>query len=128
MTLKGWEGKKHCAVNTGASRHNSLDAYNNDGNDDEDDDDDDEEEEEEAQNRFQNSFSLEFGEAQFQRSGINLLAPELLFFLILAHSVYKTWILQEPNTLELWNKLHLEEEKNWEYIPYLKHSVPIFVE
>jgi len=40
----------------------------------------------------------------------NLLAPEF-FFLILAHSVYKTWIIQEPNKLELWNKLHFEEEK-----------------
>ena len=34
-----------------------------------------------------------------------LLAPEL-FFLILAHPVYKMWIIQEPNTLELSNKLH----------------------
>ena len=50
------------------------------------------------------------------------------FFLILAHPVYKMWIIQEPNTLELWNKLHLEEEKNGEYIPCLKYSVPIFVE
>ena len=33
------------------------------------------------------------------------------FFLILAHTVYKMWIIQEPNTLELWNKLHFEEEK-----------------
>ena len=41
---------------------------------------------------------------------INLLAPEL-FFLILAHPVYKIWIKQEPNTLELWNKLHFEEKK-----------------
>jgi len=32
---------------------------------------------------------------------INVLAPEL-FFLILAHSVYKMWITQEPNKLELW--------------------------
>jgi len=40
----------------------------------------------------------------------NLLVPEL-FFLILAHSVYKMWIIQEPNQLELWNKLHFEEEK-----------------
>jgi len=40
----------------------------------------------------------------------NLLAPEL-FFLILAHSVYKMWIIQEPNTLELWNKLYFEEEE-----------------
>jgi len=40
----------------------------------------------------------------------NLLAPEL-FFLILAHPVYKMWITQEPNKLDLWNKLHFEEEK-----------------
>ena len=32
-------------------------------------------------------------------------------FLILAHPVYKIWIIQEPNTLEFWNKLHFEEEK-----------------
>ena len=42
---------------------------------------------------------------------LNLLAPELFFFLVLAHPVYKMWIIQEPNTLDLWNKLHLEEEK-----------------
>jgi len=40
----------------------------------------------------------------------NLLVPEL-FFLILAHSVYKMWIIQEPNKLDLWNKLHFEKEK-----------------
>ena len=33
------------------------------------------------------------------------------YFLILAHPVYKMWIMQEPNTLELWNKLHFEEKK-----------------
>ena len=79
------------------------------------------------------------------------------------------WIIQEPNALELWNKLHFEEkkrlytmfkifgtyicwinilngnntgtkcvrimkqtafwrEKNEDYIPCLKYSVPIFVE
>jgi len=41
---------------------------------------------------------------------INLMAPEL-FSLILAHPVYKMWIIQEPNTLELWNKLHFEKKK-----------------
>ena len=35
-----------------------------------------------------------------------------IIFLILAHSVYKMWIIQEPNTLELWNKLHFEGKKN----------------
>jgi len=42
--------------------------------------------------------------------GFNLLAPEL-FFLILVHPVYKIWIIQEPNMLELWNKLHFGEKK-----------------
>jgi len=42
-------------------------------------------------------------------SDINRLAPEL-FFLILAHTVFKAWIKQEPNILELWNKLHFEEK------------------
>jgi len=32
------------------------------------------------------------------------------FFLILALPVYKMWIIEEPNKLELWNKLHFEEE------------------
>jgi len=32
-------------------------------------------------------------------------------FLILAHPVYKMWIIQEPNMLELWNKLDFEEKK-----------------
>jgi len=40
----------------------------------------------------------------------NLLEPEL-FFLILSHPVYKMWIIQEPNMLELWHKLHFEEKK-----------------
>ena len=40
----------------------------------------------------------------------NPLAPELLC-LISAHSVYKMWIIQEPNKLALWNKLHFEEKK-----------------
>jgi hypothetical protein len=47
-----------------------------------------------------------------------LLAPEL-FFLILAHPVYKMRIIQEPNKLELWNKLHFEEEKKTESIYYV---------
>ena len=33
------------------------------------------------------------------------------FFLTLAHSVYKMWIIEEPNKLELWNKLHFEGKK-----------------
>ena len=33
--------------------------------------------------------------------GLNILEPELFFFLILAHPVYKILIIHEPNTLEL---------------------------
>ena len=56
----------------------------------------------------------------------NLLVPE--FFLILAHTVYKMWKTQEPNKLELWNKLQFEEKENGEYTTCLKYSVPIFIE
>ena len=48
--------------------------------------------------------------ALYSGGTVNFLAPEL-FILILAHPVYKMWIIQEPNTLELWNKLHFEEKK-----------------
>ena len=34
-----------------------------------------------------------------------------IIFLILAHSVYKMWIIQEPNKFELWNKLHFKERE-----------------
>jgi hypothetical protein len=34
-----------------------------------------------------------------------------IFFLILAHPVYKMWKIHEPNTLELWNNLQFEEKK-----------------
>ena len=60
------------------------------------------------------------------KAEVNLLKPD--FFLILAHPVYKMWIIQEPNTLDSWNELHFEKEKNGEYIPCLKYSVPVFVE
>ena len=49
------------------------------------------------------------------------------FFLNLAHPVYNMWIIQEPNTLELWNNTFWRG-KNGEYIPCLKYSVPIFAE
>ena len=46
----------------------------------------------------------------FKIFGINILAPEL-FFLILAQPVYEMWIIQEPNKLELWDKLHFKVKK-----------------
>ena len=39
-----------------------------------------------------------------------------IIFLILVHPVYKMWIIEELNTLELWNKLHFEERKKMESI------------
>ena len=47
--------------------------------------------------RFQSKLSLTF----WRRN----------YFFILAHPVYKMWIIQEPNRFELWNKLHFEEEQ-----------------
>ena len=35
---------------------------------------------------------------------------------IFVELIYKMWIIHEPNTLELWNKLHFEEE-NGNYRP-----------
>jgi len=39
-----------------------------------------------------------------------------IIFLILAHPVYKMWIIQEPNMLELWN-IAFWREKDGEYRP-----------
>ena len=41
---------------------------------------------------------------------INLLATDF-FFQILAHLVFKMWIIQKPNKVALWNKRHLERKK-----------------
>ena len=49
------------------------------------------------------------------------------FFLILAHPVYKMWIIQEPN-VRIMKQTAFWRENNGEYIPCLKYSVPIFVE
>ena len=57
--------------------------------------------------------SASFTQPQSKHCGlhdINPLAPEL-FFLILAQPVHKMWIIQEPNKLALWNKLHFKEKK-----------------
>ena len=34
-----------------------------------------------------------------------------IFSLILAHSVFKMWVIQKPNKVALWNKRHFEEKK-----------------
>ena len=41
---------------------------------------------------------------------INLLATDF-FFQLLAHPVFKMWIIQKPNKVALWNKRHFEEKK-----------------
>ena len=38
-----------------------------------------------------------------------LLATD--FFQILAHPVFKMWVIQKPNKVALWNKRHFEGEK-----------------
>jgi len=48
------------------------------------------------------------------------------FFLILAHPVYKMWIKQEPNLLELWNQLHFEE-KETESIYHVQNSQYLYL-
>jgi len=50
-----------------------------------------------SQSYYANSFKINF----WRRN----------FFFVLANPVYKMWIKQEPNTLELWNKLHFADEK-----------------
>ena len=34
-----------------------------------------------------------------------------IFIQILAHPVFKMWVIQKPNKVALWNKRHFEEEK-----------------
>ena len=41
---------------------------------------------------------------------INLLATDF-FFQILAHPVFKIWVIQKPNKVALWNKRHFEGGK-----------------
>jgi len=77
--------------------------------------------------RFPNGAPMERN-SRLQRIFSHLSFGAGIFFLSLAHSVYKMWIKQEPNKLNLWSKLHFEPEKNGEYITCLKYSVPIFVE
>jgi hypothetical protein len=40
----------------------------------------------------------------------NLLETDF-FFQILAHPVFKMWVIQKPNKVALWNKRHFEEKK-----------------
>ena len=47
---------------------------------------------------------------------LRILATFLTFWLctflqILAHSVFKMWVIQKPNKVALWNKRHFEEKK-----------------
>ena len=55
-------------------------------------------------------YLFSYAGSKFFHLPVNLLAPELFFFNF-STPVYKMWIIQEPNTLELWNKQHFEEEK-----------------
>ena len=48
-----------------------------------------------------------------------------ILILILKLPVYKMWIIQEPNTLELWNKLHFEEKTRRVYSTFKIFSIYI---
>jgi hypothetical protein len=50
-----------------------------------------------------------------------------IFFQMLAHPVFKMWIIQEPNKVALWNKRQFEGEKTEITQHVLKCSVRIFV-
>ena len=41
---------------------------------------------------------------------VNLSATDF-FFQILAHPVFKMWVIQKPNKVALWSKRHSEEKK-----------------
>ena len=52
-------------------------------------------------------------QTEFWREKIGEYIPCLKYSVpIFVQYIYKVWIIQEPNTLELWNKLHFEEKKN----------------
>jgi len=55
-------------------------------------------------------------------SKISFLVPKLLFF-ILAHPVYKMWIIQEQNKLELWKNCVLKRKKRKLLFFILAHPV-----
>ena len=48
-----------------------------------------------------------------------------IFFLILAHPVFKMWVIQKPNKVALWNKRHFEEKKWRLYIVFKIFSTDI---
>ena len=50
------------------------------------------------------------------------------FFQILAHPVFKMWVIQKPNKVAVWKKTAFWRGKNGDYTACLKYSVRIFVE
>jgi hypothetical protein len=61
------------------------------------------------------------------RKYINPLSPDF-FFLILAHSVFQMWILQEPKKVAYYEYTASWREKSGECAACLEYSVSIFVE
>ena len=49
------------------------------------------------------------------------------YFLILAHTVYKMWIIEEPNKLELWDKLHFKEKKKTDSIHHVQNIRDLYL-
>jgi len=50
-------------------------------------------------------------DVKFVKSTSKLTFNAGIIFLNLAHPVYKMWIIREPNTIELWNKVYFEGKK-----------------
>jgi hypothetical protein len=57
---------------------------------------------------------------------MHVLTNLKFYIYILAHPVYKMWIIHEPKMAALWNKRHFEE-KNGECAACLKYSILIVV-
>ena len=65
-----------------------------------------------ALNKKLRNISAFYGYQSFIDVRINLLTFwRRIFFLILAHPVFKMWVIQKPNKVALWNKRHFEEKK-----------------
>jgi len=62
-----------------------------------------------TQQDYREVHFLRYPTAPHSTTNVNLLAPELFFNF--STPVYKMWITQETNMLDLLNKMHFEEEK-----------------
>ena len=55
------------------------------------------------------SHTFQLGTINVKKKGLTFW--QQIFIQILAHSVFKMWVIQKPNKVALWNKRHFEEKK-----------------